>query len=126
MIFLKRIGMNIAPPWYYGYAGYDINRQERLMAIIPLHVFVRACLMAKQAWYWFQFYGFYEDCRNRDLQHARIYEDAFEQGKQYGRREADLRYRPLIAELEHSTRKLNEMSRMLEPVTNLLNAFQKE
>jgi len=62
----------------------------------------------------------------QDARLQRIQLDAFQRGRQYGRREADLRYRPLIAELEHSTRKLNEMSRMLEPVTNLLNAFQKE
>ena len=65
-------------------------------------------------------------CYGYDARTLRIEQTAFERGKQYGRQEADLSYRPLMIELQESTAKLNQMSRMLTPVLNVLSAFRKE
>jgi len=72
-------------------------------------------------------------CYGHDARIQRVQLAAFEQGKQYGQRDADLQYRSLLMELDRKTsqldesnRKLDEMTALINPVLNLLNAFRKE
>lgn len=124
MALVKRFNEGSVIPWQYGYVRFDMMTNQFVVALIPFHVLLRACELFKIAWWSFQWYGHREDRFNDKQMRGRAFAFGFEKGRQEGFYESDIRYQPIVLELQEANRKLLDMERTLKALQTISHAIK--
>lgn len=124
MTLIKMLDRGASAPWYYGYVKQSLVTNQTMMAVVPLHLVLRAWELVTLAWTYFLWYGCEEDHRALESRVVRAYEEGLADGRRIGIQDANLHYRQLIEDTSLLMIKLDEMQQQIATAYNLVNAFK--